>query len=68
MKFSEVLFSEVKKIWDGYLEHPFVKGIGEGTLDKEKFKNYLIQDYLYLKDYAKVFAIKMWCGIHSAIS
>ena len=40
MKFSEVLFSEVKKIWDGYLEHPFVKGIGEGTLDKEKFKNY----------------------------
>ena len=48
MKFSEVLFSEVKKIWDGYLEHPFVKGIGEGTLDKEKFKNYLIQDYLYL--------------------
>lgn len=57
MKFSEVLFSEVKKIWDGYLEHPFVKGIGEGTLDKEKFKNYLIQDYLYLKDYAKVFAM-----------
>ena len=56
MKFSEVLFSEVKEIWDEYLVHPFVKGIGEGTLDKEKFKNYLIQDYLYLKDYAKVFA------------
>ena len=57
MKFSEVLFSEVKEIWDGYLEHPFVKAIGEGSLDKEKFKNYLIQDYLYLKDYAKVFAL-----------
>ena len=57
MKFSEVLFSEVKEIWDGYLEHPFVKAIGEGSLDKEKFKNYLIQDYLYLKDYAKVFAM-----------
>lgn len=57
MKFSEVLFEEVKSLWDDYLEHPFVKGIGEGTLDKEKFKNYLIQDYLYLKDYAKVFAM-----------
>ncbi len=57
MKFSEELFNEVKGIWDQYLKHPFVKGIGEGTLDKEKFKNYLIQDYLYLKDYAKVFAM-----------
>lgn len=57
MKFSEELFDEVKEIWDEYLKHPFVKGIGEGTLDKEKFKNYLIQDYLYLKDYAKVFAM-----------
>ena len=55
MKFSEELFEEVKELWDRYLEHPFVKGIGEGTLDKEKFKKYLIQDYLYLKDYAKVF-------------
>ena len=41
MKFSEDLFDEVKEIWDEYLKHPFVKGIGEGTLDKEKFKNYL---------------------------
>ena len=39
MKFSEVLFSEVKEIWDVYLEHPFVKAIGEGSLNKEKFKN-----------------------------
>lgn len=57
MKFSQVLLEEVKGLWNEYLEHPFVKGIGEGTLDKEKFKNYLIQDYLYLKDYAKVFAM-----------
>lgn len=57
MKFSEELFDEVKEIWDEYLKHPFIKEIGEGTLDKEKFKNYLIQDYLYLKDYAKVFAM-----------
>lgn len=57
MKFSEHLFSEVKEIWDGYFNHPFIKELAEGTLPKEKFKNYLIQDYLYLKEYAKVFAL-----------
>lgn len=46
-----------KKIWEGYHVHPFVKGIADGTLDKEKFKYYMVQDYLYLIDYAKVFTI-----------
>lgn len=36
MKFSEELFNEVKEIWDEYLKHPFVKGIGEGTLEYRK--------------------------------
>ena len=57
MKFTDILFEDVREIWEKYLEHPFVKEIGEGTLDKEKFKNYLVQDYLYLKEYAKVFAM-----------
>ncbi|MBS5938567.1 thiaminase II [Clostridium sp.] len=57
MKFTDILFEDVREIWGKYLEHPFVKEIGEGTLDKEKFKNYLVQDYLYLKEYAKVFAM-----------
>ncbi|MBU3105332.1 thiaminase II [Clostridium gasigenes] len=57
MKFTDYLFKEVKEIWDNYLTHPFVKEMGEGTLDKDKFKNYLIQDYLYLKEYSKIFCI-----------
>ena len=31
-------------------------GIGDGTLDLEKFQWFLLQDYLYLFDYARVFA------------
>jgi thiaminase/transcriptional activator TenA len=31
--------------------------MGDGTLEKEKFRFYMIQDYLYLIDYAKLFAI-----------
>ena len=34
-----------------------MKGIADGSLDADKFRFYLIQDYLYLFDYARVFAI-----------
>ncbi|MEG1481987.1 thiaminase II [Clostridium sp.] len=57
MKFTDYLFEESREIFDGYLEHPFIKELGEGILDKDKFKEYLVQDYLYLKEYAKVFCV-----------
>ena len=53
----ELLLEATKEIWESYNEHPFVKGIEDGTLDKEKFRYYIIQDFLYLEDYAKSFAI-----------
>ena len=55
--FTDKLYEAIKDIWAEYLKHPFVLGLANGTLDKEKFKNYLIQDYLYLKDYSKVFCV-----------
>lgn len=55
--FSKELYESAKNIWDSYYEHPFVKGIGDGSLQKEKFKFYIIQDYLYLLEYAKLFAL-----------
>lgn len=56
-QFSDRIFETVKPIWESYLEHPFVKGIGDGTLDKEKFKHYMRQDYVYLIEYSRIFAI-----------
>ena len=44
-------------MWEEGYNHPFVQELGQGVLDKEKFKFYLLQDYLYLLEYAKVFAI-----------
>lgn len=44
-------------IWQGYHDHPFVRGIADGSLDPEKFKFYMVQDYLYLIDYLKVFSL-----------
>ncbi len=53
----QTLLAASKDIWDQYYQHPFVMGIQDGTLDREKFRYYIIQDYLYLEDYAKAFAI-----------
>ena len=50
MTTTEKLLEAAKDIWAEYNTHPFVKGIGDGSLDKEKFKYYMIQDYLYLID------------------
>lgn len=56
MAFSDELHAAAKSIWDVQLEHPYVKGIGDGSLDEELFKNWVLQDYRYLKEFARVFA------------
>lgn len=57
MSFSRSLKSAAAKTWEDGYNHPFVQELGMGTLDREKFKFYLLQDYLYLLQYARVFAI-----------
>ena len=39
------------------LDHPFITGVGDGTLPVEKFKFYVTQDYVYLIDYSRVLAL-----------
>lgn len=55
--FTERIWKRVEPIWSSYLEHPFVKGLGDGTLSNEKFQHWLKQDYVYLIEYAKLMAI-----------
>ncbi|KIL47197.1 thiaminase II [Jeotgalibacillus soli] len=57
MKFSQQLHEKLQPIWRQNHHHPFVAEMGEGTLDPEKFRFFMVQDYLYLIDYAKLFAI-----------
>ena len=54
---TQRLLDTAKDIWADYHAHPFVRGIADGTLNREKFKHYMVQDYLYLLDYARVFAL-----------
>lgn len=57
MTVSQRLREAARPIWDRCLTHPFVTGIGDGTLPAEKFQYFMLQDYLYLFDYARVFAL-----------
>jgi len=54
--FTEELFEAVRPIWNAQLEHPFVKGVGDGTLEVERFENWVRQDYVYLREYSRMFA------------
>lgn len=44
-------------MWEAVLDHPFVRGIGDGTLSRERFEFYLKQDYVYLIDFSRVFGL-----------
>lgn len=54
---STRLHDAAAPVWEACLRHPFVAGIGDGALDMEKFRYFMLQDYLYLFDYARVFAL-----------
>jgi len=57
MTFSQHLRSLAQPIWGAQLRHPFVVGLGNGTLPERKFKYYILQDGRFLGDLARVFAI-----------
>jgi thiaminase/transcriptional activator TenA len=57
MSFCDDLLKVSQDIWAREKQHPFVLAIGRGDLDDARFRFYLEQDYLYLIDYAKVFAL-----------
>ncbi len=56
MELSQECYRTARPIWDAQLEHPFVVGLGNGSLDVDVFKRWVVQDYLYLKEFARVFA------------
>ena len=59
MKTTDKLLEATKEIWQKYNEHPFVLGIQNGTLEKEKFRYYIIQDYLYLRNLPKLLQLAL---------
>jgi thiaminase/transcriptional activator TenA len=44
-------------VWAAQQAHPFVRGIGDGTLAEERFRFYVRQDYVFLIDYGRLLAL-----------
>ena len=40
-----------ESLWQTIFDHPFVKGIGEGSLSYDRYEFFLKQDYIYLIDF-----------------
>lgn len=55
--FTGELWSDIGDIFENILAHPFMGGLTDGTLPKEVFRHYVVQDALYLRDYARTLAL-----------
>ncbi len=43
--------------WRAYTHHPFVQGLGDGTLPQAAFLHYLVQDYVFLMHFARAWSL-----------
>jgi thiaminase/transcriptional activator TenA len=57
MSLTDDLWENITDIYDAILAHPFMTGLTDGSLPHDSFAFYVVQDALYLKDYAKALAI-----------
>ena len=55
--FTGELWDAAAPIYDAILELPFNVELAAGTLDRERFRFYIVQDSLYLADFARALAI-----------
>jgi len=57
MTLSKRLHQAAAPIWQKTLTHPFVTGLGDGTLPLENFQFYMCQDYVFLIEYSRLLAL-----------
>ena len=43
--------------WTAYVRHPFVRQLGRGTLPHPCFERFLVQDYLFLTQFARAYGL-----------
>lgn len=55
--FSRELRSQAEEIWRAIYSHPFLDELHAGSLPMDRFVYFILQDYLYLLDFAQVLCL-----------
>ncbi len=60
MTFMDEVIADSMPLWEDAANEKFLKEMGEGTLDRNQFYDYIIQDSIYLRDYLKAYAMAIY--------
>lgn len=56
-RFSAELWSGIDGTYQAILEHPFITGLTDGSLERAAFEFYIVQDAHYLREYARALSV-----------
>ncbi len=60
MDFFDRLKAGAAAEWRAYVEHPFTDALADGSLAPAAFRSYLTQDYLFLIEFARAYALAIY--------
>jgi thiaminase (transcriptional activator TenA) len=55
--FTDELWHAIESIYAAILHHPFLTGLSDGSLSRDSFQFYAVQDALYLREFARGLSI-----------
>jgi thiaminase/transcriptional activator TenA len=57
LSLTDRLWGSIDDVFKAILDHPFIDGLTTGSLDRDAFRFYVVQDSLYLTEYARALAV-----------
>ena len=57
MGFTAELWKSIEATYAAILRHPFLRGLADGSLPRESFQFYAVQDALYLREFARALSV-----------
>jgi thiaminase/transcriptional activator TenA len=54
---TDELWASIGELYEDILAHPFIRGLTDGSLDRAAFRFYVVQDAIYLVEYARALSL-----------
>ena len=54
---TDDLWASIETVYGEILAHPFIQGLTDGSLGRDSFRFYVVQDALYLVEYARALSV-----------